>query len=75
MTTYVRTLYVGDGESMMLNSALDLMIARCDAKIGDAPHGAWKRYALKMKSDLLKNVEVGSTYTPPQKPLFKDIDQ
>jgi hypothetical protein len=75
MTTYVRTLYVGDRESMMLEAALDLMIAYCDEKKENAPHGAWKRHALKMKAGLRKNVEVGSTYTPPQKPLFKDIDQ
>ena len=74
MTTIVRTLYVGEGEFMMLDAALDLMIANCDAKEGNAPHGAWKRHALKMKEDLRKNVEVGSTYTPPQKPLFNDDD-
>jgi uncharacterized protein YcgI (DUF1989 family) len=74
MTTIVRTLYVDDGEFMMLYAALDLMIANCDAKKGNAPHEAWKHYALKVKADLRKNVEVASSYTPPQKPLFNDAD-
>lgn len=74
MTTIVRTLYVGEREFMMLDAALDLMIAYCDAKEINAPHGAWKHCALKMKADLRKNVEVGSTYTPPQEPLFKDTN-
>jgi len=74
MTTIVRTLYVGEREFMMLDAALNLMIAYCDAKESNAPHGEWKHYALKMKADLSKNVEVASSYTPPQKPLFNDAD-
>jgi hypothetical protein len=64
MTTYSYKLVLDDGEAIMMNAALEMMIKHCEDRLIDkseAPFHVWLASAKAVKSRMHLNTEMMST--------------
>lgn len=70
MTTYSYTLVLSDSEVIMLEAALQMMLAHCKQKLSDGPEApfiAWERSAEHVLSRLHDNAQLTSFSDYPSK--------
>jgi hypothetical protein len=67
MTTFSYTLVLNDSEVIMLQAALEMMLAHCEHQLRDgpkAPYIAWQMSAKSVLSQLYDEVQITSHSVP-----------